>query len=45
MDWNARLRKTEHHDSQLLGQSGHMQEQLRLLSRELLSAREVDSAS
>ena len=36
------LRKSEHHYSQLLEQSRHMQEQLRLLSRQLLSAQEEE---
>jgi signal transduction histidine kinase len=36
------LRKSEHHYSELLGQSRHMQEQLRLLSRQLLSAQEEE---
>jgi signal transduction histidine kinase len=36
------LRKSEHHYSQLLEQSQHMQEQLRLLSRQLLSAQEEE---
>ncbi|HKW28998.1 MAG TPA: sensor histidine kinase [Verrucomicrobiae bacterium] len=34
------LRKSEHHYSELLKQSRHMQEQLRLLSRQLMSAQE-----
>ncbi len=36
------LRKSEQHYSQLLEQSRHMQEQLRLLSRQLLSAQEEE---
>ena len=36
------LRKSEQHYSQLLEQSQHMQEQLRLLSRQLLSAQEEE---
>ena len=36
------LRKSEHHYSELLEQSRHMQEQLRLLSRQLLSAQEEE---
>ena len=36
------LRKTEQHYSRLLEQSRHMQEQLRLLSRQLLSAQEEE---
>jgi len=36
------LRKSEQHSSQLLEQSRHMQEQLRLLSRQLLSAQEEE---
>jgi signal transduction histidine kinase len=36
------LRKSEHHYSQLLEQSRHMQEQLRRLSRQLLSAQEEE---
>lgn len=36
------LRKSEQHYSQLLAQSRHMQEQLRLLSRQLLSAQEEE---
>jgi signal transduction histidine kinase len=36
------LRKSERHYSQLLEQSRHMQEQLRLLSRQLLSAQEEE---
>jgi signal transduction histidine kinase len=36
----ASLRKSEQHYSQLLKQSRHMQEQLRLLSRQLLSVQE-----
>ena len=36
------LRNSEHHYSQLLEQSRHMQEQLRLLSRQLLSAQEEE---
>ena len=36
------LRKSEQHYSQLLEQSHHMQEQLRLLSRQLLSAQEEE---
>jgi signal transduction histidine kinase len=36
------LRKSERHYSRLLEQSGHMQEQLRLLSRRLLSAQEEE---
>jgi signal transduction histidine kinase len=38
----ASLRKSEQHYSQLLEQSRHMQEQLRLLSRQLLSAQEEE---
>ena len=38
----ASLRKSEHHYSELLEQSRHMQEQLRLLSRQLLSAQEEE---
>ena len=38
----ASLRKSERHYGQLLGQSRHMQEQLRLLSRQLLSAQEEE---
>jgi signal transduction histidine kinase len=38
----ASLRKSQQHYSQLLGQSRHMQEQLRLLSRQLLSAQEEE---
>jgi signal transduction histidine kinase len=36
------LRKSEQHYSQLLEQSHHMQEQMRLLSRQLLSAQEEE---
>ena len=36
------LRKSEQHHSELLEQSRHMQEQLRLLSRQLLSAQEEE---
>ena len=36
------LRKSEQHYSQLLEQSQHMQEQMRLLSRQLLSAQEEE---
>jgi signal transduction histidine kinase len=36
------LRKSEHHYAQLLEQSRHMQEQLRFLSRQLLSAQEEE---
>jgi len=36
------LRESKLHYSQLLAQSGHMQEQLRLLSRQLLSAQEEE---
>ena len=36
------LKKSEHHYGQLLQQSRHMQEQLRLLSRQLLSAQEEE---
>jgi signal transduction histidine kinase len=36
------LRKSEQHYSELLAQSRHMQEQLRLLSRQLLSAQEEE---
>jgi signal transduction histidine kinase len=36
------LRKSEQHSSRLLEQSRHMQEQLRLLSRQLLSAQEEE---
>jgi signal transduction histidine kinase len=36
------LRKSEQHYSQLLEQSRHMQEQMRLLSRQLLSAQEEE---
>lgn len=36
------LRKSEQHSRQLLKQSGHMQEQLRRLSRQLLSAQEEE---
>jgi signal transduction histidine kinase len=38
----ASLRKSEHHYSQLLEQSRHMQDQLRLLSRQLLSVQEEE---
>jgi len=38
----ASLRKSEQHYSELLEQSRHMQEQLRLLSRQLLSAQEEE---
>jgi signal transduction histidine kinase len=38
----ASLRKSEHHYSELLEQSRQMQEQLRLLSRQLLSAQEEE---
>ena len=38
----ASLRKSEHHYSELLEQSRHMQDQLRLLSRQLLSAQEEE---
>jgi signal transduction histidine kinase len=38
----ASLRKSEKHYSRLLEQSRHMQEQLRLLSRQLLSAQEEE---
>ena len=38
----ASLRKSEQHYSRLLEQSRHMQEQLRLLSRQLLSAQEEE---
>jgi len=38
----ASLRKSEHHYSELLEQSRRMQEQLRLLSRQLLSAQEEE---
>jgi hypothetical protein len=38
----ASLRKSEHHYSELLEQSRHMQEQLRLLSRQLLTAQEEE---
>jgi signal transduction histidine kinase len=36
------LRRSEQHSGQLLAQSRHMQEQLRLLSRQLLSAQEEE---
>ena len=36
------LRKSEHHYSQLLRQSDHLQEQLRRLSRQILSAQEEE---
>jgi signal transduction histidine kinase len=36
----AALKKSEHHYSRLLEQSDHLQEQLRLLSRQVLSAQE-----
>ena len=36
------LRKSEQHYSELLEQSRHMQEQLRLLSRQILSAQEEE---
>jgi signal transduction histidine kinase len=36
----AALKKSEHHYSRLLEQSDHLQEQLRLLSRQILSAQE-----
>jgi len=36
------LRRSEHHYGQLLEQSRHMQEQLRLLSRQLLAAQEEE---
>ncbi len=38
----AALRKSEHHSGQLLEQSRHMEEQLRLLSRQLLLAQEEE---
>jgi signal transduction histidine kinase len=38
----AALKKSEHHYSQLLEESGHMQEKLRRLSRQILSAQEEE---
>jgi signal transduction histidine kinase len=38
----AALKKSEHHYSQLLEQSDHLQEQLRRLSRQILSAQEEE---
>ena len=38
----ASLRNSDHHYSELLEQSRHMQEELRLLSRQILSAQEEE---